>query len=203
MKQPIGPLLPGLRQVVLAFNEAHVRSPRNGSGANSVTYAEQVQTPFLPKGLIIWGADETTLVHGVKVGNVTELEIGGYAPIPGRYFESGRTFEDIQRLADAGELELALESRQRLEMTEASPGVQVCVSISGSYDRFCLWGTTYAHGAPFRRASVEATERGTFIGRVDEVGLGGIRTVLDVAAPDASTAAELVIGLSRHPQLRY
>lgn len=191
MKQPIGPLLPGTKQVLLTFNEARIRTGQGGRE----TYHEQPQFPFLPKGLLIWGATADTLIHSIKVGNLAELEIGGFAPIPARYFEQGRSFDELVRLAEAGELELAVEQRQLFEMTEASAGTTISVSISGPYDRFVLWGLTYlTHGRAHRRAVVERLESG-FSGRLEEVGLSGIRTLLDVTAPDAATVATLLASL--------
>ena len=195
---PIGPALPGTKQVLLTFNEALMR-PRS-SGARTIdTYVEQVSLPFLPKGLLLWGATEDTFVHCVKVGNTNEVEIGGYAPIPGRYFTTGRTFADIERLADAGELELAIEARQQLEMREAAVGVQIVVALSGPYDRFVLWGLTYSrYEGPHRKAMVERVgDSAMYAGRLDEVRLAGVQTLLDVTAPDARIAAELLIGLSQ------
>lgn len=190
----MGPLLPGTRHVVLAFDAQSVRRPRGAGEAQQ--FAQQVQTPFLPKGLMIWGATRDTFVQGVKVGNVSELEIGGYASIPGLYFEQGRSFEDILRLADAGELELSVQARQQLEMSEAAPGVMVSVTLSGPYERFCLWGVTYVTGGPHRRARVEAlSDTLSFAGRIDELTLSGVRTVLEVTAPTAQIATELLVGL--------
>lgn len=194
MKQPMGPALPGTKQVLLAFNQGHVR-PRDVSGRHVESYTEYVNLPFLPKGLMLWGATGDTLVHTVKVGNTTEVEIGGLAPMPGLYFAQGRSFEDIVRLADAGELDVSIEARQQLEMNEAYPGNTVSVSLSGPCDRLVLWGVTYSLGGPHRRAVVEALAGGGFSARLDEVTLRGIATVLDVTAPDAASAASLLVGL--------
>lgn len=194
MKPPIGPLLPGTRQVLLTFNEGKIRERQLGD-SRIECYNVMPHLSFLPKGLMIWGATGDTLVHSVKVGNMSELEVGGYAPIPGRYFEQGRSFEDLQRLADAGELELAVEQRQILDMSEAAPGVGISVQISGPYDRFCLWGLTYSGGNPHRRAQVTGAADGTFSARLDEVTLRGVATVLEVTAPDATTAAHLLAAL--------
>lgn len=203
MKQPIGPVLPGTRQVLLAFGEGSIR-PRDVGGRSADVYSEQVQRPFLPKGLIIWGATGDTLVHGVRVGNMSELDVGGCSPVPGLYFAQGRSFEEIVRLAEAGELVLSTAARQQLEMHEALPGTLVVVSISGPYDRLCMWGTTYVQGGPHRRAVVEALGEGRgFLARLDEVTLGGVRTVLDVTAPDAQTAAQLLAGLELPARSRW
>ena len=201
MKQPIGPLLPGTRQVLLAFNEGKIRSRPLG-GSTIETYAETAHVPFLPKGLMIWGATADTLVHGIKVGNMSEVEMGGYAPIPGLYFAQGRSFEDIQRLAEAGELELAVEARQQLEMHEASPGVHISVAISGPHDRFIVWGLTYLGGERHRTATVTPPAPGgtAVMGRLDEFALSGVRTLLEVTAPDVRTVAELLVGLAPQRQ---
>lgn len=193
MKQPIGPMLPGTKQVLLTFGDNF--QERSLYGRDVRTFTEMPQLPFLPLGLFIWGATNETLVHAVKCGNMTEVELGGSSPIPGRYFEQGRSFEDIERLAAAGELELAVEARQQLMMSEVSHGMHVTVALSGPFERFCLWGRTYAEGIRNRRAVVERIESGAYAGRLDHVGLAGIRTVLDVTAPDARVAADLLIGL--------
>lgn len=204
-QQPIGPQLPGTCQVLLAFNteSGFHRSVRDRDIA---TYCESVQRSFLPLGLILWGATNETLVHGVKVGNMSELEVGGYAPIPGRFFEQGRSFEDLERLAEAGELDVSIEARQQLRMNEASPGTMITVALSGPFERFCLWGRTYSssNDRPHRRASVQPLDsREGYAGRLDTVTLSGVATVLEVTAPDARIAADLLVGLERSRSAQF
>lgn len=195
IQTPTGPLLPGTRHALLSFDMPS--RTRDVHGRAVATFSETPQLPFLPLGLILWGATDETLVHGVKVGNMTEVEVGGFSPIPGRYFEQGRSFEDLQRLADAGELESAIDLRQQLMMDEAQPGTMVSVSLSGPCDRFVVWGRTYEQGVrPYSRAAIERLESGAYSGRLDYVGLKGIRTVLDVSTPDAQSAATLLVGLA-------
>jgi len=192
VKQPIGPLLPGTKQVLLTFSEGRTIS-RDGRVDQHTAF---VQRSFLPKGLILWGSTDSTFVHRIGVGNMVEVEIGGDQAIPGRYFEQGRSFEELERLAEVGELELSLPARQVLEMTEASPGMSIAVHLSGPYDRFVVWGLTYSGlDRAHRRATIEPLESGRFMGRLDEVTLSGVRTVLDVTAPDAQTAATLLAAL--------
>lgn len=197
VKQPMGPSLPGIKQVLLTFNEGNFL-PFSAYGRTIDTHVSQVQLPFLPKGLIIWGATGDTLVHGVKVGNMSEVEISGLAPIPGRYFEQGLSFADVERLAESGELDLNLAARQQLDMSEAAPGTQISVAISGPYDRFVVWGTTYArYDGPHRLATVAQLDNSTmFSGRLDEVRLSGLQTLLNVTAPSAEVAAQLLVGLA-------
>ena len=197
----MGPMLPGTKQVLLGFNEGDHRQREIGYAKVDVHVAH-VHQAFLPRGMIIWGATEETLLYEIKVGNQTEVAID-WAPIPARYFETGRSFEEIQRLADAGELDLSLDARQHLEMNEASPGTVISVHLSGPYDRVCLWGTTYAkNGRAFRRARVQKLEASAerpecFTAQLDEITLSGPMNVLDVQAPDAATAASLLVGLSQ------
>jgi hypothetical protein len=196
MTRVLGPELPGTRQVLLAFERASVREHVCGGYACQFL-TEQVQRPFAPRGLLLWGATDETLVHFVRVGNTHEAEITA-SPIPGRFFEQGRSFEEIEALAAVGEIEAAVPTRLVLDMSEACIGVQITLAVSGPHDRACLWGLTYTAGGPFQRASVEkATTGDHYVGRLDNVRLGGLETVVDVVAPTAETAAQLVVGLSR------
>jgi hypothetical protein len=196
----IGPQLPGVGQALLAFGLPDPRvTAATPAGQTQAFTSDYVQVPFLPRGLIVWGATADTFVERVRVGNTNEVEVSGMA-IPARYFETGRSFDQIARLAAAGELEGAVGAHQLLDMRETSPGVLCSVALRGPFESFCVWGNIYLQGTPYLRGSVERVEgdnrsQDSYRGVLQEVGLAGLRTVLDVSAPDSRTAAELLAAL--------
>lgn len=59
------------------------------------------QALFRGSGLWLWGADETTLIHNIKVGNALCFTLD-HTGIPGLYFEAGLSFEAFERLLEQG-----------------------------------------------------------------------------------------------------
>lgn len=202
----IGPRLPGIGQALLAFDLAPPDVTRAFSGDEVRQWRGFCHGPFLPRGLLMFGATAETYVLRVMMGNMSEVEVSGMA-IPGRYFETGRSFEQIARLADAGELAGAVGAHQLITMTESYGGAQAMVETQGPFESLCLWGSVYEQGTPYLKASVERVKGADrsedyFRGQLHEVGLAGLRPVLDVTAPDARTAAELLAAMRSMPMGR-
>lgn len=158
------------------------------------SYQAQVQNPFKPMGFIIWGATDETSIIDLKVGNTCEGQVS-YEPIPARFFETDRTFEEIERLAEVGELALSLPQRQVLKMRTAEPGVSVSVLLSGPFARFCMWGYSAAlYEAPQVAEIVQLTD-GKYEGRITTSTLDGDHVQSIVQAPGSMECATLMAAL--------
>lgn len=204
MKAAPSSLRPGTRQVLLGFSgvERHLPSERGLRTLQSF-----VNNEFKPLGLFVWGSTNETLIHGVRVGNQSEVEVsGGYGPIPASYFETGRTLAELTALAESGELERAVELRQLTSMHVAFPGNSINVAIEGPFERVCMWGLV-SDGPPSRLVRVEQqttigavpegkTAETRWLGEVIERELSGDRASLEVVGPSAEVVAQLLIGLS-------
>jgi hypothetical protein len=187
--QPIGPQFPGTRQLVLGLE-----LPPDASKTRVAI--ESVMLPFYPLGLLLWGVTRETRVHRIQVGNTLEVA-AGLSSIPGEYFAQGHTFETIVALAEQGELDINLASRQILEMRTAEPGVHLRLELSGPCDSACFWGRTYVEGHPFERALIERADDGAYRGRIDRFKLSGIETVAEAVAPTAESTATLLAGFAQ------
>lgn len=198
MKHVSPPLPPGTKQVLLGFPDTARSRSRDQENRSCVG----IQRPFLPKGLLIFGATSDTYVHRIAIGAQCEVEISGER-IPGRYFETGKTFAELEALASQGEIEGAVHPRQVFEMVEAQPGYNITVHTSGPYESLCLWGLTYAGGSPVRHVVVEqepgdpalarvGVHARSWQGRVIEHGLGGERLLVSVQGPSPEIVAQLL-----------
>lgn len=185
---PMGPELPGTKQVVLG-----VPIERWGD-VSQRTYRLDVQIAFLPCGLLLWGATEDTVIRRIQVGNQLE-GVANCGGIPGLYFSHGHTFEQIVAMAECNELDLNVLARQQLQMEPAFPGVLLTLELEGPCDQACFWGRTFTRGRPYERATIERAGTGEYRGRLDQIGLQGIDTVLDVVAPTPEATAALLTGL--------
>lgn len=202
---------PGMKQVLAPFHLVLDREPLRDDSYTTLT--TQAHRPFLPLGLFIWGATDETRLLAVRVRNFMEASLTGDA-IPARYFETGRTFEEIVKLAEAGELELSVPERQRLEMEPAEVGNQLAIEVRGKFSNACFWGLTYTHGGPFRSAAVTYAPNAfvreqdglplhgeAYQGRLIEHRLGGDAVVLQVQAATEAACVSLLTGLQ--PLVRY
>ena len=147
----------GFRQVLLGFPEEQLRQVQLemtlASRQASVTLVKDVTMPFAPLGLFLWGTTNTTRVERINADNWIE-GMAGWAPIPGKYFEQGQSFEELAALAREGQLDQATPLRQLLEMHEVLPGCRVRLEISGPFRNACFWGITYSDHRPVLRARV-------------------------------------------------
>lgn len=163
-------------------------------------WIEHPQMYFKPMGLIVWGASDQTFIDDIQCGNQCEVGVSASA-IPARYFETGRSFEDVLKLAEVGELELSLPQRQVLKMATLVPGMTMRVSTSGPFSQFCVWGVMPSDNGPLpREVNIEKDPtKGDFIGTVVQHTLDGAETLMTVHAPTPEACAVI---LSSSPQ-RY
>lgn len=197
------PAPPGTKQVLLAFSSVSSDSVRLRAG-DIRRFTEGVQRPFLPLGLFLWGPTDDTYVHGVRIGNMMEVGVG-HARMPGRYFTVNRSFSELGKLAEIGELEVAVEARQLFEMTEATVGSIVGVDIEGPFAQVCLWGLTYTSGSPAMRAEVVWEESTALLsgkckGQLIERRLRGDQVIAEVSAPSEESVCTLLAAL-RNPRM--
>lgn len=190
------PLPLGTKQVLIAFRTPDYEPHREHW---SCTMSAEVRTPFLPLGLFLWDVTDATFVVRVMIGNLIQAENNG-SPIPGRYFTANYTFEELQQLAARGELELSIEQRQVLEMSEARPGSLLTLQMRGPFTQACLWGLTYSGDGPTLHASIErrpsyGDEPSGYTGRLLERRLRGEVLLGDVTAPTEASVCALIAAL--------
>jgi hypothetical protein len=196
---------PGTKQVLLPMGK-HTPSDERGLYRDRMTTLTQAAyRPFLPLGLFVWGATFDSYVSAFLVGNQHEMNIGPGEPIPARYFSEGRSLDDLQRLADAGELELNVEQRQILETEVAETGQHLTVRMTGPFESVCLWGLTYAQRRPLLTQKIAPgwieqdnpervkTRVAGFQGQVIEHHLGGDRVISNVFAPSEESVCRLLV----------
>jgi hypothetical protein len=138
--QEIRRATPGAHQVVinLAGDQVHGK-PCNVKPGETVIWSAQPGQRFKPLGVLIWGAAPDTLVTAIAVGNM-HGGIDGYSRVPARYFETGRSLAEIERLAAAGELAGSLPDRLLLGHAVCEYGCQVSVRTVGPFEGCCMWG---------------------------------------------------------------
>lgn len=180
---------------LLPFPNSHnVAKNMSVAPGTSSAYAAPVQMPFKPMGFIIWGATDETSILDLKVGNAGEGMVA-WEPIPARFFETGKSFEEIEQLAEAGELALSLPQRQVLKMSTAEPGVNISVVLSGPFARFCMWGySANMYEAP-QVAEIVQLQDGTHEGRIVTSTLDGDNITAVVKTPGAVECAMLMNAL--------
>ena len=106
-------------QKLLGFDEQKGIHCQGFMPGEKHVWTDGPQMPFKPMGLIVWGASEHTFIDDIMCGNQCEAGVSG-SSIPARYFETGRSFEEVLKLAELGELELSLPQRQVLKMASVA-----------------------------------------------------------------------------------
>lgn len=108
------------------------------------------QAIFRGDGLWLWGTDESTLVHNLKVGNQNCFALSSVA-IPGLYFQAGMTFEDFEKLLESPRDEWTHErlrrapevpKHQAIRMLTAEVGNSIVLDVSGPLTHAVVWGKT-------------------------------------------------------------
>lgn len=106
------------------------------------------QTLFRGFGLWLWGCDETTLVHAIRVGLQPCFSVVS-APIAGLYFEAGLSFEAFGELVTDRELcpmrlksALRAPPHQRIRMPTAELGNTITLDVEGPIRHAVIWGKT-------------------------------------------------------------
>jgi hypothetical protein len=161
VKAPATSLRPGTKQVLLSFPGQELR--RQGPKSLHETYTNR---PFLPLGLMFWGATQDTFVTAVRVGNDMGLDASSLGMrLPALYFQAGKTFAELAALAEVGELNGAVELRQLVQLGVAYTGNTLRVEVEGPFESFCMWGLTGDGQAPLLAQIVSrelAGDRTTF-----------------------------------------
>ncbi len=146
------------------------------------------------------------MIRSVQVGNQSEMDVSNNGSVPASYFETGRTFEELQRLADHGELEGAFDVRQILPASSvAHPGNTIQIVTEGPIERLCMWGLT-SDGPVSRLVRIgRQTVAGPvladepvieqWLGEVVERELGGDRVSLEVLGPYPEVVGSLIAAL--------
>jgi len=204
------PRPPGTRQVLFTFPQL---APTPGETGVLYHFSQCAHRPFLPLGLFVWGARPDTMIERLLVGNQHEGSLT-QAPVPARYFETGRSMVELEALADQGELELSIEQRRVIEMDVAEVGSHVGLSIRGPFEDVCFWGLTYAYQMPLLTQVIDHVQKPVtsgmelgddwkgFRGRVIEHHLGGDRVISNVYAPSEESVCRLLLG-ARSPARMY
>lgn len=141
-KSSLNPFDPNLRQLVVGFElppPAVTRAYPAGRLTQVLT-AFSYAHGFKPLGLLFWGATEDTFVVERRVGNQSQHL--NSSKIPARWFESGRSFAELEALAEAGELGavMAQDLRRVLPMDTIYSGVMLSVHVEGPFESLCVWG---------------------------------------------------------------
>lgn len=109
------------------------------------------QAIFRGEGLWLWGADETTKIHGIFVGCQNCFLLTLSPPIPGLYFEAGLSSADFNMLltlprADWQHERLRelppLPPHQQLRLLTAEVGNNLYLDVEGPIRHAVMWGKT-------------------------------------------------------------
>lgn len=127
---------PGARQVIVpvaTFHTGHV------AATQEQTWTAIIHQQFLPLGLVVWGADPDAVITAIRVGNCAEagLDVPG---VPASFFDTGRSFDDLKRLAEMGELGAALPDRMILKLTVCELGNSLRITTRGRFEGAAFWG---------------------------------------------------------------
>lgn len=116
---------------------------------NRVEWWGQPQIPYRIRGLLIWGADRTTLITRCKVANI-ECLAAGLAPIPALLFSAGLTFQDFLELQKPGRPGSLLMGEmiaiprhfpfQEVIERTLSPADRITIEITGPFSQLVTWG---------------------------------------------------------------
>lgn len=124
---------------------------------------------FQPLGLLFWGATEDTFITRMQIGNQEGASISG-ARLPAKYFSTGRSFDELKKLAAQGELQLSIPERQILDCPLLEMNCHLRVETVGPFESFCAWGIIHPDYANFRTVKVVC----------NDVAVGGYRgTIID------------------------
>lgn len=198
----VRPPIAGTKQVLVDF-------PGTGaSGEGTTTSCTVVHRPFLPMGLLFWGATDETFVTRIQSGVMSEGSLSGEGRIPARLFETDRSLTELRRLAELGELSGAVDARSVIEMEALPVGGVLSVGVQGPLRTLLAWGYTHVDGYPFTEVSIEPEPSGvagspagavratSFTGVVTEHTLGGLRVRCRVRALHVDAVASLLMAFA-------
>lgn len=186
-------------QKVLGFDDQKGMHCQSIMPGEKHIWTEHPQILFKPMGLIIWGASEHTFIDAMQCGNQSEAQVSS-SSIPGRFFEVGKSFDDIKKLAELGELDLSLPQRSLLRMDTLEPGMTMRVHTSGPFSQFCVWGIAPNDYGPLPKEVTieeETVDAATgkvkrFIGTIVQHSLDGPQELLVVHAPTSADCATIL-----------
>ena len=113
-------------------------------------YRATPNIPYRIKGLLIWGADCTTLITKFQVANIECLKAGKES-IPAMFFSTGYSFEDFKSLLKDpgsiiyGGLMFAIPRHfpfQEVIDRTLSIADQITIQIEGPFTQLITWGYT-------------------------------------------------------------
>ncbi len=178
-------------QKLLGFDGQREMNCQGIMPGERTVWMDHIQLPFKPMGLILWGASEHTFIDSIQCGNQCEGQ-ASCAAIPGRFFEVGKSFDDIVKLAELGELDITVPQRAILKMASMSPGMTMRITTIGPFSQFCVWGTSAEGHGPMPREVTIEKEGDRFVGTVVQHSLDGPETLLTVHAPSSSDCASIL-----------
>lgn len=132
-------------QTLSAVTFVHL-SPRESTTRRELMAYPQLL--FRGEGLWLWGSDETTLIHNIKVGNQNCFSISHVA-FPGFFFEAGLSFEEFEKLLEpvpGGWTHERLKAvppakpHQRIRMLTAEIGNNLVLDVEGPITHAVMWG---------------------------------------------------------------
>lgn len=106
------------------------------------------QRIFRGDGLWLWGADETTRIHDVRVGSKSMLGMSD-SPLPALFFEAGMSFAEFEALLatpreswkhEALKRLPVVPAHQKLRMNTAELGMHLLLDVEGPLLHAVLWG---------------------------------------------------------------
>lgn len=190
-------------QKMLGFDEQKAFQCQAIMPGESHIWTEHPQMLFKPMGLIVWGASDQTYIDDIQCGNQSEVQ-ASCSGIPARFFEVGKTFDELKKLAEVGELELSLPQRSILRMGALHAGMTMRVRTRGPFSQFCVWGVAPNDYGPLpKEITIEPnpiTGKG-FVGTIVQHSLDGPQEMLVVNAPTSADCAS-ILG-SREPLRIY
>lgn len=107
-------------------------------------FVADVQKPFKPKGLMIWGVGAGDVVRIATIGRDHQLSVS-FGDLPARWFSTWQSFADIAKAVDEGK-----EPPGWGEWSFVQPGLQIRILLShpdpgrvfGPSVELLMWGYT-------------------------------------------------------------
>lgn len=159
-------------------------------------YGQIMHGDFLPLGLGVWGADETTRIHAIQIGNASNV-ISSYGAVPASWFSTQRTMAELKELSDRGELvPNGVLPKQLHEMDVAHLGNTLTIDVSGPITAACFFGLGRTGNVPTPYGiDVSETNDGRWQSTITRHGLLRDEQIGRITAPTAEIAAQLAPSL--------
>jgi len=178
----------GTRQVVWGFEV----TSEGGDGSRHLLLA--AQEAFLPLGLFVSGVTDQTTIGRIRVSNQGQ---DNGSPIPALWFQTRKSFAELDALAKAGEI--VVPDSSFFQMDALEPGCHLRFEARGPIASACAWGLVYDRGARLKqRLSVTKQPDGSHLGKAVRHGLRGEEVLLEVTAPTELGASTLLQNWRQH-----